>query len=69
MTTEARYQMDDFTFQHLTHWCDTQGPWASEHATECRNAIVYYLERLSVKDAEYSINHGWSHVARLVFDA
>ncbi len=58
------YMMDDATFQHLTTWCDRQ--YRDDEATDKRNAIMEMLEAMPVEDAEYSLSHGWTHVANLL---
>ena len=58
------YSMNDPTFDHLTAWCDSF--YREEEATEKRNQILDMLEAMSPEDAEYSLAHGWQHVANLL---
>jgi hypothetical protein len=61
----ATYKLDDFTFEHLTAWCDRETHTADE-ADQLRDRIIAYLESLPLEDAQYSVSHGWPHVRNLV---
>jgi hypothetical protein len=61
---QATYKMDDATFRHLTAWADDY--FRPEEAVERRDAIVALLEAMPTDDAEYSLGHGWPHVANLL---
>ncbi len=60
----GEYWMDEATFQHLTTWCDSY--FREEEATEKRNRMIEMLEAMPSEDAEYSMSHGWPHVANLL---
>lgn len=65
MTTAPKYQMDDRTFAHLTEWTSANtDSWAE--ADLLRERMATYLESLSLDEAEYSLNHGWTHVRNLL---
>ena len=56
-----KYQMDNSTWEHLTEWCQ-RNTHTEDEAQVLRDDIVQHLEALDVEDAEYSLNHGWTHV-------
>jgi hypothetical protein len=62
--TATRYDMDDATYQHLTSWCDRQ--YREGEAELKREQMANLLQSMSPEDAEYSLSHGWSHVANLL---
>ena len=64
MPAETLYRMDDQTFFHLGTWCERY--YRLDEAVAKRDAIVAMLESMPVEDAEYSMNHGWPHVANLL---
>jgi hypothetical protein len=64
MTTEALYRMDDATYRHLNDWCDSF--YRMEESTAKCDAIIAMLEAMPAVDAEYSLSHGWQHVANLL---
>jgi len=59
------YKIDDYTFSHLTDWCERE-TFVEDEALALRERIIAYLEALPTEDAEYSLDHGWPHVRSLV---
>ena len=57
------YQIDNATLSHLNEWCERNV--REEDCEDVRNRILSYLEDCDTVDAEYSLSHGWQHIADL----